>query len=434
VALVAVVVTAATAATASAEVCKPAPTAATVGRPAGLPAPTVIDDDVHTTHDGQVFDNVEFRGRVYVDHHGVVIRNSRLIGDQYYAVYATADDNNFTIERSDLNSGMAVANGTVIRDVHVSRSAWSGDGLNISADDVLVDHVLIDGLFGGYDDHLDGIQVMSGRRVTIRDSWVDASAPLIPGPTGGDNAAIFFSADLGPISDASVTCTTMIPGNASLPEHAGYTLRIYDVTGTVRVGRNRFGRLHDFGPVDLRGLANTPAWCDNRYLDGPEVEVNRSVNRSCTGFPDPAGSAQPATPTPTPTQQGPATSTIPAPTSPRPASPGGVPHAPGPSAPALELRVPARGATLRAVRRGGLRLQVTTPVAGIIDARAVRTTRTLLRAHRRAAATTTVLLRTTAAGRAALRAHRTLRLRVRVTLKPASGTSLTTTLALTLRR
>lgn len=75
------------------------PTAATTGIPAGTPALEVLSDEsLHTTRAGQVLDAVELRGRLYVDHPGVIIRRSRLVGDVYYAVYATEGGTGLTIE------------------------------------------------------------------------------------------------------------------------------------------------------------------------------------------------------------------------------------------------------------------------------------------------------------------------------------------------
>ncbi|MGC4000560.1 MAG: right-handed parallel beta-helix repeat-containing protein [Anaeromyxobacter sp.] len=240
------------------------PSAGTTGVPAGTPALTVLGSDLHTSVDGQVFDAVELRGRLYVDHAGVTIRRSRLIGDEYYAVYATAGGHGLTIEDSEILGGVRIPDGFTGRRNHLHAPAGGtrDDGWFVSASHVLLEDNLIDGLVGGDGAHLDGIQVAGGQDITVRHNRVEAVSPPISG--GGVNAAIFFAADLGAISDVTVDCNLLIE------QDGYYPLRIYDARGAVVVRRNRWVRGFLGAPVHVEdtGLA---AWEDNAYEDGEAI-------------------------------------------------------------------------------------------------------------------------------------------------------------------
>ena len=235
-----------------------------VGIPADAPALTVIEGDLHTEAAGQIFDAVELRGRLYVDHPDVVIRRSRLVGDVYYAVYATEGGVRLTIEDCDVEGGILVPDGFTGRRNHLHAPAGGtrDDGWIFAASDVLLEDNRIDGLVGGVGAHVDGIQIMGGDDVVIRRNYIDASSPPIE--NGGVNAAIFFATDFGPISNIAVDCNMLIS-----PE-AYYPLRIYDTGGTVDVRHNRWSRDHLGAPVYIENTAVTE-WEDNAYADGEAI-------------------------------------------------------------------------------------------------------------------------------------------------------------------
>jgi hypothetical protein len=235
-----------------------------VGIPDDAPALTPIDGDLHTEAAGQVLDAVELRGRLYVDHPDVVIRRSRLVGDIYYAVYATEGGERLTIEDCDVVGGILVPDGFVGRrnHLHAPAGGFRDDGWIFAASDVVLEDNRIDGLVGDTGAHVDGIQIMAGDNVVIRRNYIDAASPPIEG--GGVNAAIFFAPDFGPISNIAVDCNMLIS-----PE-AYYPLRIYDAAGTVEVRHNRWSRDHLGAPVYVESTAIT-AWEDNAYIDGEAI-------------------------------------------------------------------------------------------------------------------------------------------------------------------
>jgi hypothetical protein len=253
------------AATDASTACTPSswPTASTTGIPSGTPVLTVIADSQHTTKDGQVFDAVELRGRLYVDHKDVVIKRSRLVGDEYYAVYTTIADAHLTIEDSDIVGGVLLTDHFIGRrnHLHAPSGGTRDDGWIFSASDVLLEDNLIDGLIGDPGAHLDGIQIMGGSRIVLRHNWIEAKSPPISG--GGVNAAIFFAPDKGDIADVTVECNMLIE------KEGYYPLRI-DSKAPIVVRKNRWQKGHLGAPVLITGDAVT-TWEDNAYDDGEVI-------------------------------------------------------------------------------------------------------------------------------------------------------------------
>jgi hypothetical protein len=235
-----------------------------VGIPDGTPELTVLEGDRHTEAAGQVFDAVELRGRLYVDHPDVVIRRSRLVGDIYYAVYTTEGGVRLTIEDCDIVGGILISDGFVGRrnHLHAPAGGYRDDGWIFAASDVVLEDNRIDGLLGDVGAHVDGVQIMAGDNVVIRRNYIDAASPPIE--NGGVNAAIFFAPDFGPISNVAVDCNMLIAPDGYYP------LRIYDTGGTVDVRHNRWSRDHLGAPVHVEETTVT-TWEDNAYVDGEAI-------------------------------------------------------------------------------------------------------------------------------------------------------------------
>jgi hypothetical protein len=245
--------------------CHDWPTAATVGIPPGTPALTVMgDESYHTQHDGQVYDAVELRGRLYVDHKDVIVRRSRLIGDVYYAIYSADDATGLTVEDCDIQGGVLFGDGFTGRrnHLHARAGGYKDDGWIFAASHVLLEDNLIDGLVGDDGAHLDGIQAMGGQDIAIVNNWIEATSPPISG--GGVNAAVFFKPDFGEISDVRVDCNMLIE------EDGYYPLRI-DARGSVVVRHNRWRRgFVGTSPVNLTDTTVT-TWEDNAFEDGEVI-------------------------------------------------------------------------------------------------------------------------------------------------------------------
>jgi hypothetical protein len=221
-------------------------------------------ESYHTEHAGQVFDAVELQERLYVDHPDVVVRRSRLVGDEWYAIYATEAGVRLTIEDCDIVGGVLVPDGFVGRRNHLHAPAGGtrNDGWIFAASDVLLEDNRIDGLVGDLGAHVDGVQIMGGDNVVIRRNWIDATSPPIE--NGGVNAAIFFATDFGPISNVAIDCNMLVSPDGYYP------LRIYDTRGTVDVRHNRWSRDHLGAPVHVESTEITE-WEDNAYVDGEEI-------------------------------------------------------------------------------------------------------------------------------------------------------------------
>ncbi|MDC0747915.1 right-handed parallel beta-helix repeat-containing protein [Polyangium mundeleinium] len=243
---------------------KPWPDATNTGIPAGTPSLTVIENDLHTEMDGQVFDAVELRGRLYVDHKNITIKRSLLVGDEYYVVYATDTASGLTIEDCEIYGGILSPDNTTVRrsHTHAGPGMTRNDGYQFAASHVLLEDNLFDGLAPTPGAHVDGIQDMGGVDVVIRHNWIDPAAP--PVENGGVNAAVFVSPEFGnPSSDVTVECNMLLGGGS------WYPLRIYGTTGSVVVRGNRFDRNFMGVPVHLVDTTLT-TWEDNAFSDNGE--------------------------------------------------------------------------------------------------------------------------------------------------------------------
>lgn len=244
---------------------KPWPDATNTGIPAGTPALTVLEGDFHTEQDGQVFDAVEIRGRLYVDHEDIVITRSLLVGDQYYALYATETASGLTIEDSEVVGGVLLPDHTTVRRTraHAAEDGLRDDGFIFSASHVLLEDNRIDGLRGGDGAHIDGIQTMGGTDIVLRHNWIDPSSP--PVADGGVNAAIFINPGDGvPSADVTVECNMILGGGS------WYPLRLYGTGGEVIVRGNRFDRDFLGVPVHTEDTV-VSLWEDNAFADDGEV-------------------------------------------------------------------------------------------------------------------------------------------------------------------
>ncbi|WP_368497149.1 hypothetical protein [Herbiconiux sp. A18JL235] len=247
------------------------PAPGTGGRSSALPAPTVLTGSVHTTAANQVLDNVEIRGRLYIDHPGVVIRDSTLVGDAYYAVYSTAGGLGFTIQDSDVNGPIKFSDGSTVRDTHIFGSPGTilADGLFIANDLVTIDNVRIEQLRPLYGQHVDGIQITRGTGISITNSWID------PTPASGIvndtvNAAIFtMGSDSDPVADLTISCNVLMHAVNSY-----YPLRLNGTQGTVTVTDNIVSDAVGSPPVRVTGpVPTTLVWSGNELADGTPISV-----------------------------------------------------------------------------------------------------------------------------------------------------------------
>ena len=250
------------------------PNASNTGIPAGTTL-TVYTGSNQTVSDGQVFDGFEFPNRIYVNHSGVIFRNCRLTGDQYYAIYATVPGKttpqggvNLTVENCDITSGVLLVDGFTGRrnHIHAAIGKTMDDGWSLSASNILLEDNLIDGLVGEPGAHLDGIQAMGGDNIVIRHNWIEAVSPPITGG-GGVNAAIFFSPAAAFGNRAN---TNIVVENNMLIEEAGYYPLRIEAQGTVVVRHNRWRRGHLGTPCHLVNTILT-TWEDNAYEDGAVI-------------------------------------------------------------------------------------------------------------------------------------------------------------------
>ncbi|MEU8207549.1 hypothetical protein [Streptosporangium sp. NPDC049046] len=92
------------------------------------------------------------------------------------------------------------------------------------------------------------------------------------------NAAIFFAPDQGAISDVTVSCNVLYHAPGSY-----YPLRIYDVSGAVKVTGNRWVPDGiDYAPVHVTGpRPATVTWSDNTFTGNKPIPPPTTGPRSC---------------------------------------------------------------------------------------------------------------------------------------------------------
>jgi hypothetical protein len=245
------------------------PTPQTVGLPAGTPL-QVVTKDMHTTKDGQVIEGLDMRARIYVVHKNVTIRNCILLGDYWYAVYSKdgGNDGPLLIENCDITGGIASSNNVTFRNNHFYAPAggFKNDGLVLGSNNIVIENNLIHNLKGREKAHMDGIQIMTGNNITIRNNWIELADNPETGEDGGPNGAIFLKSDTGPTSNVTVEC------NMIIMRDGWYPLRIERVTGNIVVRHNRWrhGSFNDI-PVAYDYSDAPKVWEDNAFEDGKAI-------------------------------------------------------------------------------------------------------------------------------------------------------------------
>jgi len=245
------------------------PTAQTVGLPAGTPLQTVTKD-FYTTKDGQVIEGLDVRARIYVAHKNVTVRNCILSGTDYYPIYSTGagNDGPLLVENCDITGGISCGNNATFRNNHFYAPAdgFKDDGLVLGSDNILIENNLIHNLRGEPHAHMDGIQIMQGRNITIRNNWIELHDNPETGDDGGPNSAIFVKVDTGPISNVTVECNMLIMRDGYYP------LRFAWVTGNIVVQHNRwrYGSINDW-PVAWDYTDAPKVWEDNAFEDGKVI-------------------------------------------------------------------------------------------------------------------------------------------------------------------
>jgi hypothetical protein len=248
-------------ATTGRSLCSPSdfPTAATAGVPSGT-ALALQTDAFFTSHDGEVLDGIEFGARVYVSHANVVIRNSRLHGDVFYALYARAASN-LTVEHCDISNQMLLTDSShiLIRANHFS-SEGNAFRVLLGGSDVLFEDNLVEGLSGDAMNRSTGVTVFGGTdHVVIRHNAIDGSS-------ANTYAAVSTaSIEMQSHIDATFECNLFRADNA-----AAATLSLGG-SGPFVVTHNRFAL-----PANPHGeLRNSslsmPSWIDNTYTDGTPI-------------------------------------------------------------------------------------------------------------------------------------------------------------------
>jgi hypothetical protein len=219
------------------------PGAGNTGVPAGT-ALKVHEGDLTITKDGQHVDGLDVHGHILVKASNVLITNTRVRGINgatgkglIHAVYGyqglVVEDSTIIPAYPSVYSNGVKGGGFTLRRVEVAKTVDSVEvfGNNVKiVDSWLHDHIhyASDPQQNGGPSHNDGVQVLSGRNVSVSGNTI----------TGATNAAIQVTQDDGPVSSLTVTGNFLDNGTCTIKlTNKGAATDL----GPVTVSGNRFG-------------------------------------------------------------------------------------------------------------------------------------------------------------------------------------------------
>ncbi|MGV8978127.1 MAG: hypothetical protein ACOH17_08795 [Cellulomonas sp.] len=240
----------------------PAKPVTTAGRPGasstGVPAGTTLTPSagLQITTANQVIDGADITGQVTIEAPGVVIKNSRIHGDDVYGILVRSGSVTITdTEIFGFENGIAGDSWTALR---VNVHSVYGDGMKFG-DDVTLQDSWIHDVTPSADAHADGGQMQSGvRNLVIKHNVIDMSS------ASSANSALFIAPDLGPSTSGPVT----IDGNWL----DGGNFTLYCVDGNngqyfvknISITNNKFGRGAAYGPsrINVPVSQSGNVWAD----------------------------------------------------------------------------------------------------------------------------------------------------------------------------
>lgn len=182
------------------------------------------------TVNGTVIDGKSITGMLRINAANVVIKNSRIVTNDYYAIYGE-DATNLTVQDCDiLGSGNSVggsaihSSGTFLRN-DISRSE-NGIAL-LSGSSTVKGNYIHDLQAAGADAHYDGIAVQGGQsNVLIEDNYIDAR----------DTSDIIIQTAFGPVSNVTIN-HNYLTGSVGFNVYADARLGTRSMTG-IRITNN----------------------------------------------------------------------------------------------------------------------------------------------------------------------------------------------------
>lgn len=191
------------------------------------------------TTPNQVLSGLDIRGGVVIAAPGVVIRSSRITGNDVYGVLVRSGS--VTISDSEISGFENAIAGDGWTALRVNIHSVTGDGVKLGTDVALRSSWIHD-LTPASGAHADGAQMQGGEtNLVVSGNTID------PGP--GANSAVFLAPDLGPSTNGPVTVSGnwLDGGNYSLfcldGSNGQYLVRNITISGNV------FGSGAAYGPV-----------------------------------------------------------------------------------------------------------------------------------------------------------------------------------------
>jgi len=235
------------------------------------------------TQDGTVLEGVYISGGVVVNADNVTIRNFKIETSGSYGVQANGT--NLVLEDGEITgmeSAAVYGSNFTARRLYVHNS---GNDAFKPQQNVVIEDSFITELGYVADSHADGVQMVSGKNVTIRRN----NFVMHDQPGFNNSQVVIVQTNNGPVDNIVVEGNWINGGGYSLQfrdKNAGY-----GAPTNVAIRNNRFGDDYQFGPWSLDG---NPTLCGNVWDDSGAL-MDRQSSTSCSGTP-PSGSKKPATP------------------------------------------------------------------------------------------------------------------------------------------
>jgi hypothetical protein len=242
----------------------------------------IHEGDLTVRLDGQVVEDLEIRGTLWIAANDVTVRNVWVYAEAPWTVYV--EEGSATFENVEIGNPAVIGergiggNNVTARllDIHHVEDGIKV-GNNSSYEQVHVHD--LDSLSS--DPHADAVQADGGSsNVRVVDSILDSTGPL-----GTGNASVFLKSDLGPIDDVLVEGNQLNGGAYSVFVQDGGNGQPTGVTFT----HNTFGPDYAFGLTDIDGPVE---WSGNTLAStGEQVESDGTL--SATGVPPESTSPDP---------------------------------------------------------------------------------------------------------------------------------------------
>ena len=209
---------------------------------------------------GKVISNQDISGCISVKANNVMIKNSRVICDQYHAIRLYDGYSGLIVENTEIMGTNEKCKAAVVFNNYTAKRLnvhGCADGLKAGSN-TTIEFSYIHDLSSYAGQHNDGTQASSGNHIVIRNNNIQNLK--------AQTSCLMIKPDSGPINDVLIDSNLLNGGGYTV-----YTTRTTNTTTNVRVTNNAFGRdytwgifrnTNDYGTVDT--VFNGNYWADTK--------------------------------------------------------------------------------------------------------------------------------------------------------------------------